>query len=67
MQKPPCIKLSNSKQILLCSYFQKSVMFLNNIYITAELNSNLNGISEHVFLYKNYGKFVMTLDFNKLI
>lgn len=32
MQKPWCTKLSNSKQILLCSYFQKSVMFLNNMY-----------------------------------
>lgn len=32
MQKIPCIKLSNSKQILLCSYFEKSVMFLNNRY-----------------------------------
>lgn len=52
MQKPPCIKLSNSKQILLCSYFQKSVMFLNNIYMTDELNSSLNGISEHAFLKK---------------
>ena len=67
MQKPPCIKLSNSKQLLLCSYFEKSVMFLSNISITAELTSSEDGISEHVFLRKNYGKFVMSLDFNKLI